>query len=59
MCAFDVADGATRDRIVGRAYDLGLLILGCGPASIRFRPALDVTTAELDDALDIIARAAA
>ena len=40
-----------------KAYELGLMILGCGRRSIRFRPALDITKAEIDEALDLVRKA--
>jgi L-lysine 6-transaminase len=59
MCAIDLADGAQRDAVLGRAYDLGMVILPCGQRSLRFRPPLDVTAAEVDEALEIVRRAVA
>ena len=59
MCAIDLADGRSRDAVAGRAYDLGMVILPCGEKSLRFRPPLDVTAAEVDEALDIVRRAIA
>lgn len=56
MCAFDLPDGGTRDRFRRLAFENGLLILGCGPRSIRFRPALTVTRADVDQAFQIIRR---
>jgi 4-aminobutyrate aminotransferase-like enzyme len=35
-----------------------MMILNCGHRSLRFRPPLDVTAAEVDEALDILRRAA-
>ncbi|HEY3382409.1 MAG TPA: L-lysine 6-transaminase [Vicinamibacterales bacterium] len=58
MCAIDFPDTATRDKVGDEAYELGLVILSCGRLSLRFRPPLDVTTDEIDEALDIIRRAA-
>jgi len=57
MCAVDLPDTETRDRLMDKAYELGLMILGCGKRSIRFRPALDVTSAEIDEALDLVRKA--
>jgi L-lysine 6-transaminase len=57
MCAIDLSDGPTRDAVADRAYELGMLILPCGEKSLRFRPPLDVTAAEADEALDILRRA--
>ena len=57
MCAIDLPDGATRDKVADKAYELGMVILGCGPLSLRFRPPLDVPAAEIDEALGILAKA--
>jgi 4-aminobutyrate aminotransferase len=54
-------DGALVDRLRVRAADDGLLLLYCGRASnvIRLIPPLDVTAAEVDEALGIIGGALA
>jgi L-lysine 6-transaminase len=57
MCAVDLPDTETRDRLMDKAYELGLMILGCGTRSIRFRPVLDVTKSEIDEALGLVRRA--
>lgn len=57
MCAIDFPDTDTRNAVGDRAYELGMIILSCGKRSLRFRPPLDVTTAELDEAMDILVRA--
>ncbi|MGB3544111.1 L-lysine 6-transaminase [Rubrivirga sp.] len=54
MCAFDLPDGATRNAVVSAAYDGGLMALGCGTRTIRFRPALTISQADLDAGLDIL-----
>src|SRR5262249_45552319 len=41
MCAFDLPDAATRDKLIKRCFADGMLVLGCGTRSIRFRPALN------------------
>jgi L-lysine 6-transaminase len=49
MCAFSLPDGATRDRVLTRLRkDERVLLLGCGTRSIRFRPALTVSIADLE-----------
>jgi len=58
MCAIDLPDGEIRGATAGRAFELGMVILGCGEQSLRFRPPLDVTAAEVDEALEILGRAA-
>lgn len=57
MCAIDFPAARVRDLVAKRAYDLGLIILPCGHRSLRFRPPLDITAAEVDEAVDIITRA--
>ncbi len=42
-----------RSRIIRRAFEKGLLILGCGQNSIRFCPALTVSADEIDVCLSI------
>jgi len=59
MCAIDFPDTATRDKVADEAYEMGMMILGCGSFSVRFRPPLDVTAAEITEALSILAVAAA
>jgi L-lysine 6-transaminase len=57
MCAIDLPDSASRDRAADAAFELGMLILPCGPRGLRFRPPLDVTAAEIDEAVAILGRA--
>ncbi len=42
-----------RNQIIKKAFQKGLLLLGCGENSIRFCPALSVTAAEIDKCLSI------
>jgi 4-aminobutyrate aminotransferase len=46
--------GAERDAIVELAFEHGLLLLGCGPNSIRVAPPLIVTKEQADIAMDIL-----
>ncbi|WP_435524984.1 aminotransferase class III-fold pyridoxal phosphate-dependent enzyme [Chryseobacterium indoltheticum] len=54
MCAIDLPSGEQRDQIRNELYNDGLIILACGDQSIRFRPHLNVTTEEIQIALDKI-----
>ena len=45
---------AERDLIVERAFEHGVLFLGCGPSSIRICPPLVVTKEESDVAMDVL-----
>ena len=42
-----------RDDAVNKAFERGLLLLGCGPNSIRFIPPLNVSKEPIDEAMDI------
>jgi 4-aminobutyrate aminotransferase len=44
-----------RGHIIQKAFERGLLILGCGQNSIRFCPALTVSADEIDVCLSIFA----
>ena len=59
MCAIDLPDTALRNAVADKAYDMGMVILGCGHHSLRFRPPLDITTAEIDEAMAILAKSIA
>ncbi len=54
MIAFDLETPELRDRAQERMLANGLLLLGCGTRSIRFRPPLNLTPAEADTALDLV-----
>jgi len=54
MIAFDLETTELRDRAQERMLANGLLLLGCGVRSIRFRPPLNLTPAEADTALDLV-----
>jgi L-lysine 6-transaminase len=56
MCAFDLKDRDTRVEFLKLAFDNGLLMLGCGVRSVRFRPVLSVSKDEIDEGLEIVAR---
>ena len=46
--------GAERDRVVERAFEHGILFLGCGPSAIRLAPPLIVTRDQAEEALDVL-----
>jgi L-lysine 6-transaminase len=57
MCAIEFSAAPVRDAVQEQAYELGMMILACGPASLRFRPPLDTTVAEIHEALGILKQA--
>jgi L-lysine 6-transaminase len=51
MCAFSLPTAELRDEVITRMRnDERVLVLGSGPTSIRFRPALTVSVDEIDQA---------
>jgi len=47
MCAIDLPDPEVRGQVVAALREASVLVLACGERTIRFRPALNVTTDEL------------
>ena len=56
MCAFDLSTPEIRDRVKNRCLENGLLVLPSGPQGIRFRPALNITTEEIEEGLTVLQR---
>ena len=54
MCAFSMPSEAQRDSVVAGLWDRGVIMLGCGADSVRFRPALTVSREEIDAAVDAV-----
>jgi L-lysine 6-transaminase len=58
MCAFSLPDSTRRDAVLATLReDEHVLLLGCGSRSIRFRPALTVSTEELAEGVAALDRA--
>jgi len=54
MCAIDLPSPEQRDHLQEILYNDGLIILGCGTNSLRFRPHLNVSKEEIQLAFDKI-----
>jgi L-lysine 6-transaminase len=54
MCAFSMPTTADRNALLRRLWDNGVIVLPCGQASVRFRPALTVAQAEIDEAISAL-----
>src|SRR4051812_21666271 len=52
--AFDLPDPQTREEMWKGLFDLGVLALRSGEQAIRFRPALDMSTEVVDEAMALI-----
>ncbi len=50
-------DSELRNQVIRRAFENGLLLLGCGESTIRFIPPLIVSKSETDIAVEIFAAA--
>ncbi len=57
FCAFDLNSGEKRDRLRELIQEEGTIMLGCGPKTIRFRPAVNISTDEIDIGIESIRRA--
>lgn len=57
MCAIDLADGDSRNGLLGQMREHGVIALPCGDRSVRFRPALTVTAEEIEIGLAAICSA--
>jgi len=54
MCAFDVPDTETRDKLLKAFLQEKLLMAGCGEKGVRFRPHLNVSADEIMQGIAII-----
>ncbi len=54
MCAFTLPGTAERDVLINRLWQRGLIVLPGGADSVRFRPPLTVSRAEIDEAVAIV-----
>lgn len=54
FAAFDTKDADMRNKIMNESVKNGMLILGCGAKSIRFRPPLTVTKEHIDEGMKIL-----
>jgi L-lysine 6-transaminase len=54
IAAFDLPDTATRNAVIQHGLQHNVLFLGAGPRSIRFRPSLTITQAEINQGMDVL-----
>jgi L-lysine 6-transaminase len=57
MCAIDLDTAQNRDQLRQKTYEEGLIIIGCGDRSIRFRPPLTIQRPELEEGCAIMRKA--
>jgi L-lysine 6-transaminase len=56
FCAMDLDVQQNRELLKEKALEKGLLLIGCSSRTIRFRPPLNLSKAEVDEGIDIILR---
>ena len=56
FCAFDLPNSTLRNDLLKQLYKNGLLMVGSGSRSLRFRPALNISADLIDQGIDIIER---
>jgi L-lysine 6-transaminase len=54
IVAFDMPDGDARDRVRQSCWERGFATLACGPRSVRFRPPLVFSEADVEKAIEIL-----
>jgi len=55
--AMDIDSAQNRDQLRSKTYEGGLILIGCGDRSIRFRPPLNLKKSEVDEGIEIIRKA--
>ena len=54
MCSFNLPTTEQRNKLLDELYANKVLMLGCGPKSVRFRPPLNVKTEDIDEVITVI-----
>jgi L-lysine 6-transaminase len=54
LAAFDLPDKPARKRVLDACFEHGMMVLGSGERSLRFRPALVIEESEVDEAVAIL-----
>ncbi|MCX6547115.1 MAG: aminotransferase class III-fold pyridoxal phosphate-dependent enzyme, partial [Acidobacteria bacterium] len=59
FCALDMATPDLRNTVVAKARDLGMMVLSTGATGLRFRPAMNLRTEDLDLGVELLRKAVA
>ena len=59
FCALDLARPELRNAVVAKGHDLGMMVLSTGVKGLRFRPALNLTTEDLDLGVELLRKSVA
>lgn len=55
LCAIDLPNPEYRKQFAEHCARAGVLVVGCGPKSIRFRPQLNISVTEIDHGVEVMA----
>jgi L-lysine 6-transaminase len=58
MCAFDLPTTEARGEFLAKLRANGVVALPCGPATVRFRPPLNISPDEVDEGVEAVAKTA-
>ncbi|MBB6500198.1 L-lysine 6-transaminase [Pedobacter cryoconitis] len=56
LCAFDFPDAEMRNAFIQKGMEHNVMFLGCGPQTIRFRPALIIEENHIDQGLEVMTK---
>jgi L-lysine 6-transaminase len=59
LCAMDLPTTELRNAVVAKGHDLGMMILSSGVTGLRFRPAMNLRTEDLDLGVELLRKAVA
>jgi L-lysine 6-transaminase len=59
FCALDIVTPELRNAVVAQGHELGMMILSTGVNGLRFRPAMNLTTEDLDLGVELLRKAVA
>jgi len=54
FCAFSCKDSELRDKIVKKLFENGLMMIGCGEKTLRFRPPVSIKKEHIDEGMTIL-----
>jgi L-lysine 6-transaminase len=54
LCAFDFPNGEMRNAFIQKGLENNVMFLGCGPQTVRFRPALIIEKNHIDQGLEVM-----
>jgi len=54
LCAFDFPNGEMRNAFIQKGLEHNVMFLGCGPQTVRFRPALIMEKSHIDLGLEVM-----